>query len=176
MQMEQLSELRGAPVMDSAGDQIGKVEEIYYDTDTGQPEWIRLGAGFLGTKRVLVPVQGADVRGDAVTVQYDKQKVKGAPDVDGDEISHETEPVDMDVELQRETARVTREPIDEPVADADLGEQEVEVPLRAEQPVVAKQTVAKERVGLEKDVETERQTVADEVRRERVDVDGGEST
>jgi len=32
--------------------------------------------------------------------------------------------------------------------------------------------VAKERIGLEKDVETERQTVADEVRKERVEVEG----
>ena len=85
----------------------------------------------------------------------------------------ETEPVEMDVELRQETARVTREPIDEPVDGAELGEQEVEVPLRGEQPVVGKRTVAKERVGIEKDVATERRTVEDEVRKEHVDVEGG---
>jgi len=86
----------------------------------------------------------------------------------------ETEPVQADVELQRETAHVTREPIDEPIGrDTDaFEEQEVEVPLTAEQAVVSKRVVAKERVGLEKDVETERQTVQDELRKERVDVDG----
>ena len=83
----------------------------------------------------------------------------------------ETEPVEMDVELQRETARVTREPIDRPASDADFGEEEVEVQLRAEQPVVAKEAVAKERIGIEKDVQTERQVVQDEVRKERVEVD-----
>ena len=84
----------------------------------------------------------------------------------------ETEPVQIDVELRRETARVTREPIDQPVTDADFGEQEVEVELRGEQPVVAKEAVAKERIGIEKDVAVDRQTVSDEVRKEHVEVDG----
>jgi uncharacterized protein (TIGR02271 family) len=84
----------------------------------------------------------------------------------------ETEPVQEDVELRRETARVEREPIDQPVSGATIGEDEVEVSLRAEQPVAEKRTVAKERVGIEKDVETERETVGDELRKERIDVEG----
>jgi uncharacterized protein (TIGR02271 family) len=83
----------------------------------------------------------------------------------------ETEPVEVDVELERETARVTREQIDEPV-DAELGEDEVEVRLRGEEAVAQKQVVAKERIGVEKDVETEQETVSDELRKERVDVEG----
>jgi uncharacterized protein (TIGR02271 family) len=225
MQMDQLQQLRGAPVVDSTGDQIGKVDEIFYDVDGGQPEWIGLGTGFFGKKRVLVPVQGAQIEGDGVQVPYEKDHVNGAPDIDSDEIGHdterdlyayynlsggdvargdadqavtrheeelavgtrevetgrarlrkwvETEPVAMDVELKQETARVTREPVDEPVGDAELGDEEIDVSLRGERPVVQKQTVAKERVGIEKDVATERQTVEDEVRKERVDVDGGD--
>jgi uncharacterized protein (TIGR02271 family) len=229
MQMDQLQQLRGAPVVDSTGEQIGKVEEVFYDVGGGQPEWIGLGTGFFSTKRVLVPVQGAEIQDDSVQVPYDKDHVKGAPDVDSDEIGHdterelyayyglaggagagggdvprgdtdqavtrheeelavgkqevetgrarvrkwvETEPVAMDVELRQETAHVTREPIDQPVADGELGEQEIEVPLRGERPVVQKQTVAKERVGIEKDVSTDTQTVEDEVRKEHVDVEG----
>ena len=86
----------------------------------------------------------------------------------------ETEPVSTQVELERETAQVVREPVDEPVArdtDAAFGEEEIEVPLRAEEAVVGKRAVAKERVGIEKDVETRTETVQDEVRKERVDVD-----
>lgn len=86
----------------------------------------------------------------------------------------ETEPVAMDVELQRETAQVVREDVNQPISrDADaFTEQEIEVPLHAEQPVVSKQTVAKERVGIEKGVETTTQTVQDEVRKERVEIEG----
>ena len=83
----------------------------------------------------------------------------------------ETQPVELDVELQRETARVVRQPIDQPVDEAALGEQEIEVPLHAERPVVQKQTVAKEQIGIEKGVETERQTVRDEVRKEHVELE-----
>ena len=83
----------------------------------------------------------------------------------------ETEPVAMDVELQRETAHVVREQISEPASDDAIGEETVDVTLHAERPVVSKETVAKERVGLEKDVETTTQTVQDELRKERVDVD-----
>ncbi len=87
----------------------------------------------------------------------------------------ETEPVQMDVELKRETARVTREPVDQPVSGAEIGDEQVEVTLREERPVVQKQAVAKERIGLETDVETDRQTVTDELRKEQVDVEGDDS-
>ena len=209
---------------DQAGEQIGKVEEIFVDVDSRQPEWIGLGTGFLGTKRVLVPVQGVELQGDGVSVPYAKDHVKESPDLDGDQISPETErdlhayyglgggtsqsagteeqavtrheeelavgtqqvetgrarlhkwvetePVAMDVELRQETAHVTREPVDQPVADAELSEESIEVPLAGERPVVQKQTVAKERVGIQKDVATEQQTVEDEVRKERVEVEG----
>jgi stress response protein YsnF len=227
--IEQLSTMRGAAVFDESSDRIGSVEEIFYDTDTREPEWVGIGTGFLGTKRVLVPVQGARVEGDGVYVAYPKDKVKDSPDIDGDEISRETEeelyayyglsegraasgrgrgrdkgeaamtrseeelrvgkratetgqarlrkwvetePVSEDVELKQERARVTRERIDQPASEGEIGEEEVDVTLRREEPVVEKQTVAKERVGLEKDVDVEQETVTGEVRKERVEVEG----
>jgi stress response protein YsnF len=83
----------------------------------------------------------------------------------------ETEPVEETVEVRRETAHVTREPIDRPAAAGALGEQEVEMTLHEERPVVEKETVARERVGLERDVEVDHETVRDEVRKERIDID-----
>jgi stress response protein YsnF len=43
--------------------------------------------------------------------------------------------------------------------------------LTEEEPVVEKRTVPKERVRLEKDTVTDEQTVSEDVRKERVDVD-----
>jgi uncharacterized protein (TIGR02271 family) len=86
----------------------------------------------------------------------------------------ETEPVSIDVELQRETARVVREPIEQVVEDGVIGEQEIEMPIHHEEPFVQKQTVAKERVVLEKSVQVETHRVEDELRKERIDVDGPE--
>jgi len=219
-----LDEMRGAPVYDNAGEKIGKVEEIFYDHESRRPEWIGIGTRFFGTKRVLVPVEGAQLAEDGLRVAFSKDHVKDSPDIDEDEISQEceseltqyyglaqpqrsvssdadqamtrseeeievgkrdvdagsarlrkwveTEPVELDVELHREVAHVTREPLNRPVGDHDFTEEEVEVPLHQEKPIVKKQAVAKERIGLEKDVETETQTVRDELRKERVDVEG----
>ncbi|MBA2475833.1 MAG: PRC and DUF2382 domain-containing protein [Actinobacteria bacterium] len=86
----------------------------------------------------------------------------------------ETEPVQADVELRHETVHVERQSIDEVVSGADIGEQEIEVPLHEEQAVVQKRVVAKERIALDKDVETEQETITDEVRKERVEVEGAD--
>jgi uncharacterized protein (TIGR02271 family) len=84
------------------------------------------------------------------------------------------------VPVRREEVRVEREPITDANRDAaldgpDISEEEHEVTLRAEEPVVEKRTVPKERVRLEKDVTTEEREVSDTVRSERIDVDDDRS-
>ena len=64
---------------------------MFHDTDTDQPEWIGIRTGFFSSKRVLVPVASAEVREDGIYVPYSKDHVSGAPNIDGDEISQETE-------------------------------------------------------------------------------------
>ena len=83
----------------------------------------------------------------------------------------ESEPVEANVELKRETVEVERRPVDREATDADFEEREVEVSLHEERPVVEKQAVAKEEISLQKDVEVESKTVRDEVRKERVEVE-----
>jgi stress response protein YsnF len=46
--------------------------------------------------------------------------------------------------------------------------------LHAEEPVVEKRAVPKERVRLDKDTVTDERTVSDEVRKERIETDGVE--
>jgi uncharacterized protein (TIGR02271 family) len=84
----------------------------------------------------------------------------------------DTQPVSEDVTLRRETARVERQPLNEPVTDAEMGEREVEMSLRREEPVVEKRTVARERVGLAKGVEERTETVQENLAREHVEVEG----
>jgi uncharacterized protein (TIGR02271 family) len=84
------------------------------------------------------------------------------------------------VPVRREEVRVEREPITDANRDAaldgpDISEEEHEVTLRSEEPVVEKRTVPKERVRLEKDVETEEREVSETVRSERIDVDDDRS-
>jgi stress response protein YsnF len=88
----------------------------------------------------------------------------------------ETEPVQETVVTRRETARVEREPItDANVGDAmsgpEISEEEHEVTLHADEPVVEKRVVPKERVRATTDVVTEEAEISDEVRKERVEAD-----
>jgi uncharacterized protein (TIGR02271 family) len=87
-----------------------------------------------------------------------------------------TENVTQTVPVQREEVRVEREPItdanrDQALAGPDISEEEHEVVLHEEQPVVEKNVVPKERVRLDKETVTEEETVSDEVRKERIEAD-----
>ncbi len=88
-----------------------------------------------------------------------------------------TENVTETVPTSREEVRVEREPI----TDANVGnamdgpaisEEEHEVTLHAERPVVDKEAVPVERVRLDKDVVTEHQQVNETVQKEEIEVDG----
>jgi uncharacterized protein (TIGR02271 family) len=87
-----------------------------------------------------------------------------------------TEDVKKTVPVRREEVRVEREPItdanvDEAMSGPEISEAEHEVTLKEEEPVVEKRTVPKERVRLEKDVETDEREFSDEVRKERIEVE-----
>lgn len=88
----------------------------------------------------------------------------------------ETENVTTTVPVRKEKVRLEREPItdanrDEALSGADISEGEHEVVLNEEEVVTEKRTVPKERVRLDKDVETEHREVSEDVRKERIDVD-----
>ena len=85
-----------------------------------------------------------------------------------------TENVTTTVPVSHEEVRVEREPITEANRDAALSgpgisEEEHEVILHAEQPVVAKEAVPVERVRLGTETVTEEQEITEQVRKERID-------
>jgi uncharacterized protein (TIGR02271 family) len=239
----EVQEWRGRTVVDRDGDKIGKLDEIYLDSETNEPEWALVNTGLFGTKSSFVPLRDAASAGDDVRVAYTKDEVKGAPSIEADgELSQreeaelyrhyglrysavgsgadvteeatrrthdragddeamtrseeelrvgtakrergrvrlkkwvETEEVQKKVPVRREEVRLEREPItdenvDEAMSGTDISEAEHEVTLMEEEPVVEKRTVPKERVRLEKDVETGERQVSEQVRKERIDVD-----
>ncbi|MFC0680506.1 DUF2382 domain-containing protein [Lysobacter korlensis] len=88
-----------------------------------------------------------------------------------------TENQSVTVPVQREEVRIEREPItDANIGDAmdgpAISEEEHEVVLSEERPVIQKEAVPVERVRLDKDVVTEQQTVNEEVRKEEITFDG----
>ena len=90
----------------------------------------------------------------------------------------ETERETQTVPVSREEVRMVREPItgenvDRATSGPDLTENVHEVVLHEERPVVAKETVPKERVRLEKQTVTEERTVEADVRKERIGFEEG---
>jgi uncharacterized protein (TIGR02271 family) len=88
-----------------------------------------------------------------------------------------TENVTKTVPVQREEVRLEREPITDANRGAaldgpDISEEEHEVVLHEERPVVEKETVPVERVRLDKDVVQDDVTINEEVRKEQIDADG----
>jgi uncharacterized protein (TIGR02271 family) len=85
-----------------------------------------------------------------------------------------TENVTTTVPVSHEEVRIEREPITEAnraqaMAGGDLTEEEHEVTLHAERPVVSKETVPVERVRLATETVSEQQTVSEQVRKEQID-------
>jgi uncharacterized protein (TIGR02271 family) len=231
---------RGRTLLDRDGDKIGKIDDIYEDKQTGEPEWALVNTGLFGTKKTFVPLRGASPVGEDVRVPIEKAHVKDAPGIDPDGELSETEErqlfthydlgyeTDVDsstgnghdasgpttddamtrseeelrvgterreagrarlrkyvvteteqrsVPVRREEVRVEREPItggnvDQALDGPDISEEEHEVVLHEERPVVDKETVPKERVRLTADEHTDEQTVSEELRKERIETDG----
>jgi len=262
----QVRDLIGSQLVDSNGDKIGKVGQIFLDDQTGQPEWATVNTGFFGSNETFVPLAEADASGQEIRVPYDKAKVKDAPnvDVDGGHLDQseeaqlyryygldysenrsdsglpeggtgtqtdagmgtdtgtpayagtdghdtsgrntddamtrseeqvragtetvsagkarlrkwvETEDVNVSVPVKKEKARLETEPITDAnkgsaLDGPDISEEEHEVTLTEERPVVAKEAVPVERVKLTKDTEQSEEQISEQVRKERIEADG----
>ena len=88
-----------------------------------------------------------------------------------------TEQVQQTVPVQREEVRLEREPItdanvDRATAGPDISDEEHEVVLHEEDPVVEKRAVPKERVRLSKETVTDDAQVTEQVRKEQIEQEG----
>ena len=98
----------GRGVVDQAGEKVGKVNAIFLDDQTGEPEWLAVSTGLLAKRSSFVPLQGATATGDELVITYDKAMVKGAPSVDDDGDGHLTPAEEQ--ELYRYYGRETTPP------------------------------------------------------------------
>jgi uncharacterized protein (TIGR02271 family) len=252
---QQWDSLIGLTAIDSDGDKIGKVGQIYLDDAAGQPEWVTVSTGMFGSRESFAPLYQASVRDDQLVLAVPKQLVKDAPSIDDDghltdaevaalyqhyathldpaagrgardtdgggyparhagqdvtsaaeydtsgpvtddamtrseeqlHVGTEsvqtgrarlrkyvvTENVTTTVPVSHEEVRLEREPItdtnrDAALSGAGISEEEHEVRLHAERPVVAKETVPVERVRLATETVTGEEQVSEEVRKEQI--------
>ena len=85
------AEWHGKDLIDESGDKIGKLEDVYFDIETDQPQFGTVKEGGLLVKRHLtfVPLVNVTIGPDYLQVAVLKDQVKDAPNIEleGDELS-----------------------------------------------------------------------------------------
>ena len=61
-------EWRGRTAVDPEGSKLGKIEEIYLDDETEQPEWALINTGLFGGAPSFMPLRDATSNGDLKTI------------------------------------------------------------------------------------------------------------
>ncbi len=77
----------------------------------------------------------------------------------------------IEVPTRHEEVSVERVPVSGEATEAQIGEDEVVVPVTEEEVVVSKRAVAKEEVRIKKDVVEDTEVVEEDVRREEIDIE-----
>jgi hypothetical protein len=74
---EQLEQWRGRHVVDADGEDLGKLEDVYY-SNGGEPVLARVSSGLLGRRHALVPLAGSSVSRDYLRVSHRKEQIEQA--------------------------------------------------------------------------------------------------
>src|SRR3954468_22862489 len=90
--LEDVKTWRGQDVIGPDGDKIGSLADVYLDRQTGEPEWAAIKTGLFGSRVHFAPIGSAAPTDGAIRVDFTKDKIKDAPNVDADgELSSEEE-------------------------------------------------------------------------------------
>ncbi len=92
---QDLAEWRGRDLNDANGQRIGRLEDVYFDIDTDEPQFGTVKEGLFGRHLTFVPLIGAAVGPDNLRVATTVDQVKSAPNIarEGDQLSPEDESV-----------------------------------------------------------------------------------
>src|ERR1700722_18969284 len=88
-----VAERHGKMLIDRNGEKIGKLEDVYVDVETDEPQFATVKEGFLDRHLTFVPLAKIQIGPDDLQVSVTKQLVKTAPDIDmhGEELSQADE-------------------------------------------------------------------------------------
>ena len=90
--IDQARSWRGLTLVATDDEPVGRIEAIYVDRTSKQPEWALVHTGLFGSSRTFVPLADAAQRGDVVRVPHETSVVREAPRLEQDaELSEEDE-------------------------------------------------------------------------------------
>jgi len=82
-------------ILDCAGEKIGKLQDVYVDVETDEPQFATVKEGFIGRHLTFVPLGGVQVGPDDLRVTVTAEQVRSAPDIEmhGEELSQGDESI-----------------------------------------------------------------------------------
>jgi sporulation protein YlmC with PRC-barrel domain len=84
VQVEQVEDWVGQEVVDSEGEKIGKLDDVFFDLQTNAATLGAVKTGLMGRKVYVVPLTGASLGREHVRVAFRADAVKDAPAVGDD--------------------------------------------------------------------------------------------
>jgi sporulation protein YlmC with PRC-barrel domain len=88
-----VAEWHGKMLIDRNGEKIGKLQDIYVDVETDEPQFATVKEGFIDRHLTFVPLGGIRIGTDGLQVTATKEEVRSAPDIEmhGEELSQADE-------------------------------------------------------------------------------------
>ncbi len=88
-----VADWHGKTLVDADGEKIGKLEDVYVDVETDEPQLATVKEGLIGRHLTFVPLRGIRVGPDELQVPVSKAQVKDAPNIElrGEELSRDDE-------------------------------------------------------------------------------------
>ena len=88
-----VADWHGKMIVDRDGERIGKLQEVYVDTENDQPQFATVKEGFIRRHLTFVPLGGIQVGPDDLQVAVTKDQIESAPNIEqhGDELSQADE-------------------------------------------------------------------------------------
>jgi hypothetical protein len=88
-----VAEWHGKMLIDRDGEKIGKLQDVYVDVETDEPQFATVKEGFIGRHLTFVPLGGVKVGPDSLEAAVSLAQVEDAPDIalHGEELSQADE-------------------------------------------------------------------------------------
>jgi sporulation protein YlmC with PRC-barrel domain len=88
-----VADWHGKLLVDLHGEKIGKLQDVYVDVETDEPQFATVKEGFIDRHLTFVPLGGIKVGPDELRVAVTKEQVQGAPNMEqhGEELSQADE-------------------------------------------------------------------------------------
>ena len=107
----------GKMLVDRDGEKIGKLQDVYVDVETDEPQFATVKEGFIECHLTFVPLGGIQIGPEDLQVPVTKEQVRSAPEIDmhGEELSQADEsdplsPVRIELHADQDRERTPPRP------------------------------------------------------------------